>query len=68
VRARTYIYRTNDYIFLQFTLKEPWMEPHLLAAIISKLLVCRNKLQDNSFTVSFRAKIPYLKRHFTKSL
>ncbi|KAI9362868.1 hypothetical protein BD770DRAFT_230873 [Pilaira anomala] len=26
------------------------MEPHLLAAIISKLLMCRNKLQDYSFT------------------
>ncbi|KAG2234104.1 hypothetical protein INT48_000281 [Thamnidium elegans] len=34
----------------EFSLKEPWMEPHLLAAIISKLLMCRNKLQDNSFT------------------
>lgn len=26
------------------------MEPHLLAAIISKLLVCRNKLQESNFT------------------
>lgn len=34
----------------EFTLKEPWMEPHLLAAIISKLLMCRNKLQDFNFT------------------
>ncbi|KAK4522091.1 uncharacterized protein ATC70_004630 [Mucor velutinosus] len=34
----------------EFTLKEPWMEPHLVAAIISKLLMCRNKLQDYNFT------------------
>ncbi|KAI7901770.1 uncharacterized protein BX663DRAFT_455949, partial [Cokeromyces recurvatus] len=34
----------------EFTLKEAWMEPHLLAAIISKLLVCKNKLQDYNFT------------------
>ncbi|KAI7892000.1 uncharacterized protein EV154DRAFT_201901, partial [Mucor mucedo] len=34
----------------EFSLKEPWMEPHLLAAIISKLMMCRNKLQDYNFT------------------
>lgn len=28
------------------------MEPHLLAAIISKLIMCRNKLQDYNFTVN----------------
>ncbi|KAG1457148.1 hypothetical protein G6F46_007409 [Rhizopus delemar] len=34
----------------EFTLKEPWLEPHLVAAIISKLIMCRNKLQDSNFT------------------
>ncbi|KAI8881324.1 hypothetical protein K501DRAFT_253338 [Backusella circina FSU 941] len=36
--------------YVEFTLKEPWMEPHLVASIISKLLVCRNRLQDHNFT------------------
>ncbi|KAI8973614.1 hypothetical protein BDF20DRAFT_661487 [Mycotypha africana] len=40
-----------------FHLKEPWMEPHLVAAIISKLIVCRNKLQDAGFTT---VKDPFL--------
>ncbi|OBZ89629.1 Protein STB2 [Choanephora cucurbitarum] len=56
----------------EFSLKEPWMEPHLLAAIISKLLMCRNKLQDYNFTTikdpfldydSFRADIGDYQRH-----
>ncbi|KAI8350160.1 hypothetical protein BD560DRAFT_409984 [Blakeslea trispora] len=56
----------------EFNLKEPWMEPHLLAAIISKLLMCRNKLQDHNFTTikdpfldydSFRADIGDYQRH-----
>lgn len=40
-----------------FNLKEPWMEPHLVAAIISKLFMCRNKLQDLNFTT---LKDPFL--------
>ncbi|PHZ07721.1 uncharacterized protein RHIMIDRAFT_95952 [Rhizopus microsporus ATCC 52813] len=34
----------------EYSLKEPWLEPHLVAAIISKLIMCRNKLQDSNFT------------------
>ncbi|CEP17499.1 hypothetical protein [Parasitella parasitica] len=46
----TFYTRYNPIKTTEFTLKEAWMEPHLVAAIISKLLVCRNKLQDNNFT------------------
>ncbi|KAI8978415.1 hypothetical protein BDB01DRAFT_799769 [Pilobolus umbonatus] len=35
---------------IDFSGKEPWLEPHLMASIVSKLLVCRNKLQDLNFT------------------
>ncbi|ORY95369.1 hypothetical protein BCR43DRAFT_564277 [Syncephalastrum racemosum] len=34
----------------EYTIKEPWMEPHLLTALISKLVVCRNKLHAYNFT------------------
>ncbi|KAI8367524.1 uncharacterized protein BYT42DRAFT_129362 [Radiomyces spectabilis] len=34
----------------EYQLKEPWMEPHLLTALITKLIVCRNKLQAYNFT------------------
>ncbi|KAG2224801.1 hypothetical protein INT45_005325 [Circinella minor] len=34
----------------EYQLKEPWMEPHLLAALISKLVLCRNKLHAYNFT------------------
>ncbi|KAJ8660005.1 hypothetical protein O0I10_004232 [Lichtheimia ornata] len=33
-----------------YQLKEPWMEPHLLTALISKLVLCRNKLHAYNFT------------------
>ncbi|KAI9280518.1 hypothetical protein BY458DRAFT_500912 [Sporodiniella umbellata] len=36
----------------EFTLKEPWLEPHLVASILSKLVMCRNKLQDSNFTTT----------------
>ncbi|KAI8136531.1 hypothetical protein BJV82DRAFT_639864 [Fennellomyces sp. T-0311] len=34
----------------EYQVKEPWMEPHLLAALISKLVLCRNKLHAYNFT------------------
>ncbi|KAI9474854.1 hypothetical protein BDB00DRAFT_860116 [Zychaea mexicana] len=34
----------------EYQLKEPWMEPHLLAALVSKLVLCRNKLHAYNFT------------------
>ncbi|KAI8332401.1 hypothetical protein BC941DRAFT_436569 [Chlamydoabsidia padenii] len=33
-----------------YTLKEPWMEPHLLTSLITKLVVCRNKLHSYNVT------------------
>ncbi|KAF7731758.1 hypothetical protein EC973_008272 [Apophysomyces ossiformis] len=34
-----------------YQVKEPcWMEPHLLTALITKLIVCRNKLQAYNYT------------------
>ncbi|ORX50196.1 hypothetical protein DM01DRAFT_1099316 [Hesseltinella vesiculosa] len=33
-----------------YPIKEGWMEPHLLTALITKLMVCRNKLQTSNFT------------------
>lgn len=31
-------------------MREPWMEPHLLTALITKLLMCRQKLQHLGYT------------------
>ncbi|ORZ17030.1 hypothetical protein BCR42DRAFT_450852 [Absidia repens] len=33
-----------------YTLKESWMEPHLLTSLITKLVVCRNKLHSYNVT------------------
>ncbi|KAL0090556.1 hypothetical protein J3Q64DRAFT_1847368 [Phycomyces blakesleeanus] len=34
----------------EYQIKEFWMEPHLLTALITKIIVCRNKLQTYGFT------------------
>ncbi|KAI9300432.1 hypothetical protein BJ944DRAFT_26093 [Cunninghamella echinulata] len=40
----------NPYKGSTYTLKDPWMEPRLLTSLITKLVVCRNKL--HSFNVT----------------
>ncbi|KAI7869379.1 hypothetical protein BDF14DRAFT_1880247 [Spinellus fusiger] len=34
----------------EYQMREFWMEPHLLTALITKIIVCRNKLQAYGFT------------------
>ncbi|KAI8887609.1 hypothetical protein K501DRAFT_330441 [Backusella circina FSU 941] len=57
---------------IEYTLKEIWLEPHLLASVISKLIICRNKLQETNHTMikdpfieydTFRIHIGDYQRH-----
>ncbi|KAI8073325.1 hypothetical protein BC940DRAFT_291078 [Gongronella butleri] len=50
-RALGEFYRLyKPYKGTNYVIKDPWMEPHLLTALITKLMVCRNKMQAINFT------------------
>ncbi|KAI9032667.1 hypothetical protein CLU79DRAFT_830508 [Phycomyces nitens] len=51
IRAfREFYLNYHPYKSSEYQIKEFWMEPHLLTALITKIIVCRNKLQTYGFT------------------